>query len=197
MSDRHLHGRFQPLWTLILAAGLTALLAGTAVGAPPSCEGPNPTHPKCAGEAPEHPGLTCAEAYAELPGIAHEWDGEGSYELDLAPNLPSACIDVRNGGPIALSVSITDTSNGKILSYNVADSRPGDDCTPWVAVDLTEPFEPFEHALPAATVNACTPGTEGDFTDSDAALAVYMNASFRGRPAGAEVNVTLTATPNG
>lgn len=191
----HLHRRLRTLSMLILAVGLTALLAGTALAlGPPKCDDPKSTHPKCAGETPQHPGLTCAEEYADLLGVAHQWNGQDTYSLELNPSVPSACIDLTNEVPITLTVSIADT-NGRSLSYNVADSRPGDDCTPWKSVDLTEPYEPFAHDLPAATVNACTPGGEGDFSDSDDALAVYMHASFRGRSAGADVNVTLTATP--
>ncbi len=155
------------LLALTSVAVLTLTLAVPAGAAKPPKDPP--------GQNPL-PGVTCGEAEFEDPGLYTIGSASDDFTVILTPSRPASCMDVTsNAGDWKISLT---TVGAAYLEVQIKDSVPGDFCYREGFGKKKNPIpeSPWSiEGLPAAAIDACTPGEVGLATDEDPAL-VFMVA---------------------
>ena len=168
---------------LLALASISVLTLTLAV---PGLARPDKTPP---GQEPPK-GLTCADWEFDDPTLWTVGSASDDFSVPLTPEKPAACFDVSSaeGEWIIDIVEAVDVAG---LQVQIKDSVPGDFCfrEGYGGKKNPIPNEPIEVWVPAAGIDACTPGEVGLAADQDPQL-VFM-VSFAPERGASTPSVTI------
>jgi hypothetical protein len=166
--------------SVLLALGILLTLPATASAkkpAPPP--GPEPMI-----------GLTCEQWAVEHPQFAQIGGADNDFDLILDADHPTACFDVvsREG---TWQIAI-DAESAASLEVQVKDSIPGDFCYRGSFGKKKNPIpDMIDVEIPAAAIDACTPGEVGLAADQDPALVFVVGYSPERGTTGSSVTIAV------
>lgn len=163
------------------------LVLGFLVTLPASAVAKKPAQPP--GQEPMI-GLTCEQWAVENPQFAQTGDADNDFELTLDADHPSACFDVvSDGGAWQI---VIDAESAASLEVQVKDSIPGDFCYRGSFGKKKNPIPGMiDVEIPAAAIDACTPGEVGLAADQDPALVFLVAYSPERGTTGSQVEITV------
>lgn len=133
-------------------------------------------------------GLTCEQWAVEHPQFAQIGGADNDFELVLDADQPSACIDVASlQGTWRIAI---DAESAASLEVQVKDSIPGDFCYRGSFGKKKNPIpDMIDVEIPAAAIDACTPGEVGLAADQDPALVFAVAYSPERGTTGSKVTI--------
>lgn len=133
-------------------------------------------------------GLTCEQWAVEHPQFAQIGGADNDFELVLDADQPSACIDVASlQGTWRIAI---DAESAASLEVQVKDSVPGDFCYRGSFGKKKNPIpDMIDVEIPAAAIDACTPGEVGLAADQDPALVFAVGYSPERGTTGSKVTI--------
>lgn len=160
---------------LIVLASAAVMTLSLAV---PGLAKPDKTPP---GQEPP-PGATCSDRVFEDPALWQATSASDDFSVTLTAEQPAACVDVTSvAGDWAIHIDALEAAG---LEVQIKDSVPGDFC-------FREGYGGRKHPIPqdiavwdvpAAAVDACTPGEVGLAADQDPALVFMVSFAPDRRP---------------
>jgi hypothetical protein len=168
---------------------MSVLLAvGLLVALPAPANAKKPTPPP--GPEPVI-GLTCAQWAVEHPQFAQTGDADNDFEMTLDADNPVACYDVVVSQAGTWQITI-DAESAASLEVQVKDSIPGDFCYRGSFGKKKNPIpDMIDVEIPAAAIDACTPGEVGLAADQDPALVFVVAYSPERGTTGSEVTISI------
>ena len=135
-------------------------------------------------------GHTCEQWAVENPQFAQVDDADNDFELILDADHPAACFDVvSQAGTWQIDI---DVEPAAFLEVQVKDSIPGDFCYRGSFGKKKNPIpDTIEVEMPAAALDACTPGEVGLVADQDPALVFMVAYTPERRTTGSRVTITV------
>lgn len=164
--------------SVFLALGLlVALPAPVSAKRPAPPPGPEPVI-----------GRTCEQWAVEHPQFAQIGGADNDFVLILDADQPSACIDVASlQGTWRIAIDAVSASS---LEVQVKDSVPGDICYRGSFGKKKNPIpDMIDVEIPAAAIDACTPGEVGLAADQDPALVFAVAYSPERGTTGSKVTI--------